>query len=64
MQAHAILFPARLHDSGHPVHVVEGLAHNPRTVPDVARVVARHLAKNDRRGVLLAGHSKGGVIGK
>lgn len=54
----------RLHARGHPVHVVEGLGYNHGTVPAMAGVVARYLADNDLRGVLLVAHSKGGLIGK
>ncbi|MFB0833442.1 esterase/lipase family protein [Arthrobacter halodurans] len=54
----------RLHNSGHPVHVIEGLGHNQGTVPAMARVMARYLEENDLRGVVIVAHSKGGLIGK
>ncbi|WP_154792891.1 alpha/beta hydrolase [Occultella kanbiaonis] len=54
----------RLHDAGHPVHVVRELGLNHADVRTGADVVARHLARLALPGVVLVAHSKGGLIGK
>ncbi|WP_213815496.1 triacylglycerol lipase [Glaciihabitans sp. dw_435] len=53
-----------LHDRGHPVHVIELLHRNRRPVIDSARHVADYLAEHDLHDVIIAAHSKGGLIGK
>lgn len=53
----------RLHDAGHPVHVLDDLGRNSGTVAEAAQVVERHLLAHDLRGVVIVAHSKGGLIG-
>lgn len=54
----------RLHDCGHPIHVVAGLGRNSRAVSEGARIVAAYLAEHDLSDVIIVAHSKGGLIGK
>ncbi|WP_085511074.1 esterase/lipase family protein [Plantibacter flavus] len=54
----------RLHDDGHPVHVIDPLGRNDRTVPVAARLVADYLEANGLGDVVLLAHSKGGLVGK
>ncbi len=54
----------RLHENGHPVHIVAALGRNVAPIPDAAASVYRYLVENDLRDVILVGHSKGGLIGK
>jgi len=60
------LMPAarRLHDAGHPVHVLPELGHNVTKIPDAAAVAQRYLDAHDLRAVVILAHSKGGLIGK
>jgi hypothetical protein len=60
------LLPAarRLHAAGHPVHALPALGHNRTAIPDAAALAHRYLADRDLRGVVILGHSKGGLIGK
>ena len=53
-----------LHDRGHPVHVVEALGSNRRPVSEAAAEVAAYLELHDLTDVVLAAHSKGGLVGK
>lgn len=53
-----------LHDRGHPVHVLDALAHNRRPVHDAARVVEEFLETNRMTDVIVVAHSKGGLAGK
>ncbi|GGI40001.1 hypothetical protein GCM10010988_26900 [Cnuibacter physcomitrellae] len=53
-----------LHDRGHPVHVVEALGSNRRPVAEAAAEVADYLEEHDLEDVVLAAHSKGGLVGK
>jgi triacylglycerol lipase len=55
---------AALHRHGHPVHVVQKLGFNRGTIPEMARLVAEHLAELDLTDVVVVAHSKGGLIGK
>ena len=55
---------ARLHDDGHPVHVVPALRRNVAPIPRSAAIVRERLEQLDLRGVALVAHSKGGLIGK
>jgi triacylglycerol lipase len=55
---------AALHRHGHPVHVVQKLGFNRGTIPEMARLVAEHLAEADLTDVVVVAHSKGGLIGK
>ena len=53
-----------LHGRGHPVHVITALQGNRAPVVEGARIVAEQLERLDLRDVVLAAHSKGGLIGK
>lgn len=58
----------RLNAAGHRVFAVPGLGINGKTIPESARIVAKHLAAlhaeyGVQRCIILA-HSKGGLIGK
>lgn len=53
-----------LHDRGHPVHVLDALAHNRRPVRDAAQVLETFLETNRLTDVILVAHSKGGLAGK
>lgn len=56
-----------LHAGGHPVHVVTSLGFNGGEIPEMARRVRRHVDEEGlgtRGGLVLVGHSKGGLIGK
>ncbi|MFK4850658.1 esterase/lipase family protein [Microbacterium sp. ZW T6_19] len=55
---------AALHDRGHPVHVLEVLAHSRRPVTEMATQVTDYLQQHDLRDVILVAHSKGGLAGK
>ena len=54
----------RLHDAGHPVHVLHELGRNRGRIPDAAALAQRYLEQHDLRGVVIVAHSKGGLIGK
>lgn len=54
----------RLHEAGHPVHVVPEVRRNNAPIPDVAAVVHAAIERLDLRHVRLVAHSKGGLIGK
>ncbi|WP_285034925.1 alpha/beta hydrolase [Plantibacter sp. ME-Dv--P-095] len=54
----------RLHDDGHPVHVIDPLGRNDRSVPVAARLVADYLVATDLQDAVLLAHSKGGLVGK
>jgi len=54
----------RLHGLRHPVHVVPELGLNAGAIPDMAHLVADHLAARELDGVVVVAHSKGGLIGK
>jgi pimeloyl-ACP methyl ester carboxylesterase len=53
-----------LHERGHPVHVVTALQGNRVPVAEGAKLVAAQLERLDLRDVVIAAHSKGGLIGK
>ncbi|MDQ0648308.1 pimeloyl-ACP methyl ester carboxylesterase [Microbacterium natoriense] len=53
-----------LHDRGHPVHVLEVLAHSRRPITEMATQVTDYLQQHDLRDVILVAHSKGGLAGK
>ena len=55
---------AQAHSAGHPVHVLELLRRNHRPVAEGAQQVAAYLEEHDLRDVVIAAHSKGGLIGK
>ena len=52
------------HSAGHPVHVLEFLHRNHRPVTEEAEHVAAYLEEHDLKDVVIAAHSKGGLIGK
>ncbi|MCU1556339.1 MAG: alpha/beta hydrolase [Microbacteriaceae bacterium] len=54
----------RLHELGHPIHILPELGYNRKTVTASAAVAQRYLDMLDLRGVILVAHSKGGLIGK
>ena len=54
----------RLHELGHPIHVVPGFGYNRDSIPAMALLVARYLEVNELTGVVIVAHSKGGLIGK
>jgi pimeloyl-ACP methyl ester carboxylesterase len=53
-----------LHGRGHPVHVITALQGNRVPVTEGARIVIAQLERLDLRDVVIAAHSKGGLIGK
>ncbi len=54
----------RVHDAGHPVHVLPQLAYTRGSIEAGAALVLDYLERNDLDGVALLAHSKGGLIGK
>jgi len=54
----------RLHDEGHPVHVVTALRRNNLSIFDGTEAVAQYMTELDLRNVVIVAHSKGGLIGK
>jgi len=61
---HLRWFGDRLNERGHPVVVVPGMAHNRRPIAQTARRAQAILDSHDLRGVVILGHSKGGIVGK
>jgi triacylglycerol lipase len=54
----------RLHELGHPIHTLPDLGHNRGPIAASARRGQAYLERRDLDGVILVGHSKGGIIGK
>ena len=54
----------RLHEAGHPVHVVPGFGHNRGTIPEMAALANHYIETNQLERVTIVAHSKGGLIGK
>ncbi|MGP4033262.1 esterase/lipase family protein [Pseudarthrobacter sp. 1C304] len=54
----------RLHEAGHPVHVVALLRRNRRAVPKAADLIAGYIRDHDLKDAVIVAHSKGGLIGK
>jgi hypothetical protein len=54
----------RLHEAGHPVHVVTLLQRNRIAVPKAAELIAGHIRGENLADVMIVAHSKGGLIGK
>lgn len=54
----------RLHEAGHPVHVVTVLQRNRLAVPQAAELIAGYLRDRNLKDVMIVAHSKGGLIGK
>lgn len=53
-----------MHRRGHPVHVIAPLRRNSRPVADAARQVDAYLNLHALNDVVIAAHSKGGLVGK
>jgi hypothetical protein len=54
----------RLHEAGHPVHVVTLLQRNRLAVPKAAELISGYISKQNLEDVMIVAHSKGGLIGK
>ncbi|WP_426979291.1 esterase/lipase family protein [Pseudarthrobacter sp. O4] len=54
----------RLHEAGHPVHVVTVLQRNRLAVPKAAELIAAYIRGQGLEEVMIVAHSKGGLIGK
>ena len=54
----------RVHEAGHPVHVLPQLRFTRGSIDGGAALVLDELARRDLRGVALLAHSKGGLISK
>jgi triacylglycerol lipase len=54
----------RLAAAGHPVHILEPLGYNRRSIPASAALAQHYLDSHDLRDVVIVGHSKGGLIAK
>ena len=54
----------RLHEAGHPVHVLTLLRRNRRAVPKAADLIAGYIRDRDLSDAMIVAHSKGGLIGK
>ena len=54
----------RLHDAGHPVHVVPRLGYHVQSLSDAVDLVADVIVERDLHDVVLVAHSKGGLVGK
>ncbi|MET4094105.1 alpha/beta hydrolase [Arthrobacter sp. UYCu712] len=54
----------RLHQAGHPVHVVTLLQRNRLSVPRAAGLIAAYVREQGLEDVMIVAHSKGGLIGK
>ncbi len=55
---------SRLHDRGHPVHVLESLERNRRPVAEMAQKVTDYLEWTELQDAVIVAHSKGGLSGK
>lgn len=55
---------ARLHRSGHPVHVVAAIGRNRGPISVEGSLALDYLREHDLHGVRVIGHSKGGLVGK
>lgn len=54
----------RLHEAGHPVHVLTLLHRNRLAVPKAADLIAGYIRDRDLSDAMIVAHSKGGLIGK
>lgn len=54
----------RVHEAGHPVHVLPQLEYTRGSIEAAAALVLDHLDHAGLDGVALLGHSKGGLVGK
>lgn len=55
---------SHVHRLGHPIHVVDSLKFNVRTVSDSAALVSNYVDQHKLSGAVILAHSKGGLIGK
>jgi hypothetical protein len=55
---------ARLHDLGHPVHVVPSFGRNLRPIAEMAELARDYVVASSLADVVIVAHSKGGLIGK
>ncbi len=53
-----------LYGLGHPIHALPELGYNRRPIAESAALAQAYLDAHDLHGVILLGHSKGGIIGK
>jgi triacylglycerol lipase len=53
-----------LYRLGHPIHTLPELGYNRGDIAKSAQLAAAYLDRLDLAGVILVGHSKGGIIGK
>ncbi|MCU1414344.1 MAG: alpha/beta hydrolase [Microbacteriaceae bacterium] len=53
-----------LYGLGHPIHALPELGYNRGRIAESATLAEAYLDAHDLRGVILLGHSKGGIIGK
>ncbi|MDQ1527262.1 MAG: hypothetical protein QOG18_1875 [Microbacteriaceae bacterium] len=54
----------RLNGHGHPVYLVPEIGFNRASIVSTAALVERFIIAKDLRGIVVIGHSKGGLIGK
>ncbi|XAS63693.1 alpha/beta hydrolase [Micrococcaceae bacterium Sec5.8] len=54
----------RLHQAGHPVHVLGLLHRNRLAVPKAADLIAAYIRDRELSNAVIVAHSKGGLIGK
>jgi pimeloyl-ACP methyl ester carboxylesterase len=54
----------RMHELGHPVHIVPDFGRNLRPIAEMARLAIAYLVENELTDVTIIAHSKGGLIGK
>lgn len=54
----------RLHEAGHPVHVLTLLHRNRLAVPKAADLIAGYIRDRGLSDAMIVAHSKGGLIGK
>ena len=54
----------RLHEAGHPVHVLSLLGRNRLAIPKAADLIAGYIRERNLSDTVIVAHSKGGLIGK
>jgi alpha-beta hydrolase superfamily lysophospholipase len=54
----------RLNRLGHPVYLLPEIGYNRAPIVSTAALVERFILPSDLRGIVVIGHSKGGLIGK
>jgi hypothetical protein len=55
---------SRVHEAGHPVHVLPELEFTRGSIEAAAALVLDHLDRTGLGGIAILGHSKGGLVGK